>query len=350
MRFLSAKKALKIRDKHGIGLKIRTVDENNDDRNKRLFLLTIMIAKSKERKENILVKKLNLKIWKMPKQKKGLKGVSSQQFQVNEFLTLKLEDDKTFIYIKGKKFIQCIRLFLQISPQDINLYEEVDSIDEATEIYKHSLWQNRIVEGPMAKPSRFQNRTITPEQEFWGHCSNLQVWAEHDYDTRIIHSNLAFQLLKELTQVGDPKAKAMFKEEIAIRYESGYFPVMAYLIEQGYLLFLDKDYLRTLLENNLILEDQFTANKALLTGYSTLLIKMGDYLKAIKMLKDSLKIDPKFIKAHFLLGITYGLLRDLKLMRRIGLRHFGLDQEENVITMILYTTMEKIMQKKKYIE
>ncbi len=54
VRFLSAKKALKIRDKHGISLKIRTVDENNDDNNKRLFLLTIMIAKGKERKENKL--------------------------------------------------------------------------------------------------------------------------------------------------------------------------------------------------------------------------------------------------------------------------------------------------------
>ena len=39
------------------------------------------------------------------------------EFKVNDFLTLKLEDNKTFIYVKGKKFIQCIRLFLQISPQ-----------------------------------------------------------------------------------------------------------------------------------------------------------------------------------------------------------------------------------------
>ena len=235
----------KIRDKYGINFKIMAVDENNEP----------------IRFQEML----------------GLEVVSNQrdqQFKVNEFLTVKLEDDKTFIYIKGKKFIQCIRLLLQIPPQDTNLYEEVESIDEAAEIYKHSLYLNKIVEGPMAKPSRFQNRTITPEQEFWGHCSNIQVWAEHDYDTRILHSNLAFQLLKKLTQVGDPKAKAIFKEEIAIRYESRYFSVVAYLIEQGYLLFLDKDHLRTLLDNNLILEDHFIGNKDLLTGYGALLIKI----------------------------------------------------------------------------
>ncbi|GAJ21819.1 unnamed protein product, partial [marine sediment metagenome] len=33
--------------------------------------------------------------------------------------------------------------------------------------------------------------TITPEQEFMVHCFNLQAWAEHKYDTRLRHSNLA---------------------------------------------------------------------------------------------------------------------------------------------------------------
>jgi len=170
-------------------------------------------------------------------------------FKVNDLLTLKLEHNKTFIYIKGERFIQCVRLSLQIPPQTRHLYEEIESIDEAAEVYKQSLWQNRIVEGPMAQPSRFQNTSITPEQEFWGHCSNIQTWAEHDYDTRLLHSNLSFPLLKALSDAGDPKAIAIFKEEIAIRLESGYPSVVNFLIEQRYLRYLDKDQLKILFEN-----------------------------------------------------------------------------------------------------
>ena len=35
-------------------------------------------------------------------------------------------------------------------------------------------------------------------------------------------------------------------EEIAIRFESGYFPVVAYLLEQKYLLYINRDRLKTL--------------------------------------------------------------------------------------------------------
>ena len=50
---------------------------------------------------------------------------------------------------------------------------------------------------------------------------NLQVWAEMNYDTRILHRNLAFPLLKKLAQVGDPIAKKALKDEIAKRFLSG---------------------------------------------------------------------------------------------------------------------------------
>jgi len=232
------------------------------------------------------------------------------EFKVNDFLTLKLEDNKTFIYVKGKKFIQCIRLFLQITSQESELYEEVESIDEATEIYDKFLYNNTIVQGDQAKPTRKYNYSVAPEEEFWGHCSNIQAWVEYNYDTRLIHSNLVFQLLRELTFAGDPKAKAIFEEEIAIRFESGYFSVVAYLLEQEYLLYIDKDRLKTLLEDNLGLEDRFLENKNVLVGYGTLFIKIGNYHKAIKMLKNSLEIDPKSIRALSFIGIAYGILGD----------------------------------------
>ncbi|MFW9939770.1 MAG: hypothetical protein ACFFFT_01925 [Candidatus Thorarchaeota archaeon] len=257
----------------------------------------------------LLLKTKNEKL-KLELQKKLPSIFKAVEFKVNDFLALKLEGNRTFIYIKGKRFIQCIRLFLQIPPQTSNLYEEIESIDEATEVYKQALWENRIVEGPMARPSRFQNRSITPEQEFWGHCSNIQAWAEHDYDTRLIHSNLAFQLLRELAFEGDAKAKAMFEEEIAIRFESGYFSVVAYLLEEGYLFFLNKDKLKTLLENNLGIENRFLENKNVLMDLGAIHIKIDNYSKAVKMLEKSLEIDPKSTRALLLIGIVYGIIGD----------------------------------------
>ena len=170
------------------------------------------------------------------------------EFTISEFLTLKLEDSKTYIYVKDKKFIQCKRLVINIIKQDIPRYDDIDSIDEAVEEFKLSLWQSRIVEGPMAKLSSIQNETITPEQEFWGHCSNLQTWYEHDYDTRLLHSNLAFPLLKRLTEAGDPLAKKVFKNEIIKRIEGKHTSVVEFLLVEGYLKYLNKEELEIALE------------------------------------------------------------------------------------------------------
>jgi tetratricopeptide (TPR) repeat protein len=239
----------------------------------------------------------------------------SRQFVINEFLSLKLENGKTYIYIKGKRFIQCIRLFLQIPQEESNLYESVDSIDEATEVFNRYLYDNRII-GPNETDSIGEyDYSFTPEEEFWGHCSNLQTWAEHDYDTRIMHSNLAFQLLKTLAYAGDPKAKFKFKEEIAIRFESGYFSVVVYLLEQGYLLFLDEEELKALLENNLekengLLEKAIEGRESILPWYALLYLRIKNYTRAITLLKRSLEVNPELFHAHFLLGIGYGLLED----------------------------------------
>jgi len=86
---------------------------------------------------------------------------------------------------------------ISVEKDEMDSYDEIDSIDEAANVYKQSLLGSRIVEGPVAMPSQFQNETITPEEEFWGHCSNLQTWVEHNYDTNILDDNLAFPLLKK---------------------------------------------------------------------------------------------------------------------------------------------------------
>jgi len=143
------------------------------------------------------------------------------EYKINEFLTLRLEEGRTQVYVKGKKFLQCKRLVLNISKKDIPIYDNINSIDEAANLYQKHLYRNEIVEGA---PPRFlhEDHDITPEQEFWGHCSNLQSWYENDYDTRLLHSNLAFNLLKALVDAGDQNAKRVLKTEVIERFESGY--------------------------------------------------------------------------------------------------------------------------------
>jgi len=141
--------------------------------------------------------------------------------QINQYITLKLENRKTQIYVKDKLFLQCKQLVLNISKKDVPIYDEINSIDEAADLYQKRLYQNEIVEGPAARPLN-EYHNVTPEQEFWGHCSNLQAWYENDYDTRLLHSNLAFNLLKALVDAGDPIAKGVFKTEVAERFGSEY--------------------------------------------------------------------------------------------------------------------------------
>lgn len=150
------------------------------------------------------------------------------QFRINQYLKLKLEKGETKIYINNELFRKCKSL-LFINPQEDRKYDQINSIDDAAEILGRS---SRIKYNPI-------DLAITPEQEFWGHCSNLQTWAEHNYNTRLLHKNLAFPLLKKLTEVGDPKAKLVFKEEIVSRFEEGNMKTIIYLIANGYLDYLD---------------------------------------------------------------------------------------------------------------
>ena len=172
--------------------------------------------------------------------------------QINQYITLKLEKGKTQIYVKGKKFLQCKRLVLNISKKDIPIYDEIDSIDEAADVYQKHLYQNEIVEGPLARPLH-EDHDITPEQEFWGHCSNLQAWYENDYDTRLLHSNLAFYLLKALVDAGDPKANKVFKTEVAERFGSGYPNVIIFILKSKLLDYFSLEEKRELIRPNVLI-------------------------------------------------------------------------------------------------
>ncbi|MCP6719584.1 MAG: hypothetical protein KJI71_05205 [Patescibacteria group bacterium] len=154
-----------------------------------------------------------------------------KRYKINEYLSVRLYERFTYIYIKEERFFSCMRLLLNILPSKLRQTRKIQSIDEAEEVLSNLDYE------------------IAPEMEFLGHCSNLQVWVENGYDTRLLHRNLAFPLLKELTKAGDPLAKKVFKEEVIKRLLSGYLPVIEFLIENNYVDLLTIEELSNIFED-----------------------------------------------------------------------------------------------------
>lgn len=144
-----------------------------------------------------------------------------KEFEINKFLTLRLEEGITNIYVNGKIFKQCKLLILNIPVNKVEYFDEVRSIDEAAEKLGWS-------EDKQEKFAIYKGYNLSPEEEFLGHCSNLQVWYEHRYDTRLLHHSLSFWLLNELSKY-DSDAKSVFKEELVKRYGSGCKSVVHFL-------------------------------------------------------------------------------------------------------------------------
>ncbi|MHA1252056.1 MAG: leucine-rich repeat domain-containing protein [Candidatus Helarchaeota archaeon] len=145
-------------------------------------------------------------------------------FKVNEYITLKLENDKTNICINGKLLHQC-RYLLFVNPQLNKAQKNITSIDDIED----------IVAGEEEEITDLKKLGITPEQDFWAHCSNLQTSYEHNYDTRLLRSNLSFPMLRALVKAGVKLAKKVFKLEVAERFIASTPWLQDILIEEGYL-------------------------------------------------------------------------------------------------------------------
>jgi len=108
----------------------------------------------------------------------NIKMVSSKtsvlkEYHVNEHIELKLmEIDgtyKTQIFVNGKPFNQCKFLLLEIPKDrldDVNELQSIDEIAEKLDRKMESFEGNRF---GIVDPEKFE--FITPEQEFWAHCS-----------------------------------------------------------------------------------------------------------------------------------------------------------------------------------
>ncbi|MFW9973632.1 MAG: hypothetical protein ACFFDF_25860 [Candidatus Odinarchaeota archaeon] len=187
-----------------------------------------------------------------------------KEFKINEHLTLKLEEGKTNIYVNGTLFHQCKFLLINTPIKEIDNLNDIKSIDDAAELLDLSLGND------------IYKYDIPPEAEFWGHCSNLQVWYEYNYDLRLIHSNLAFPLLQRLTDAGDPLAAIRFKEELVKRLRK-YPEMMPYYFFRGYIEYLTKEEIQELrqvqsLENVKKKKDAFESTMSLIENH---MLKVG---------------------------------------------------------------------------
>ena len=174
-----------------------------------------------------------------------------KEFKINDYISLRLEKDKTNVYINDEKIIQCKYLLLQdLNDNSIIHEDDFSSIDQLAERLDKTL--------ELSDSINAQVYHIDPAIEFWAHCSNIQAWAENNYDTHMLHANLSFPLLKRLTIAGDPVAKEVFKIEIRRRFKSGDLNVMTFLTKEGYLDYFGWD------EYDLLFEDiDFNTRKEL---------------------------------------------------------------------------------------
>ncbi len=237
----------------------------------------MIVKKDKLPPKNLLIKNLF--------EKRATK-IKKLEFKINEYITLKLENGKTNIYVKNELFQQCENLLLNIPVENLDKYDEIQSNDVVTEGFDKSLEY---------KDSK--NFSISPETEFWGYCSNLQAWAENEYDTRLLHRNIAFSLLKQLTQVGDPKAKKVFKEEITKRFLKGNYLVREYLVFGAYLDYLNKEELVCVFEEYLkLLEASYNKETK---------EKEVEYNKSIKIPRGYISLDAKYYSFWSRIGSNY---------------------------------------------
>ncbi len=165
-------------------------------------------------------------------------------FKVNKFITLRLEDGNSNIYVNNKLFKECKYILVKSKVENLIEISKIKSVDELAEFSVDVIAEklNHVLEH-----DEIEEIDIPAEVRFWAHCSNLQTWAENNYNTKLIHSNLSFPLLKKLVGVGDLKAKKVFKEEIIKRFLNGTKGVQEFLLRQGYVELINNEEKNSLL-------------------------------------------------------------------------------------------------------
>ncbi|MFX0102149.1 MAG: leucine-rich repeat domain-containing protein [Candidatus Hodarchaeota archaeon] len=198
-------------------------------------------------------------------------------FKINDWLRIdKTVDDKVKIFVGDTLFESKQYVLLKIPEIDDELLYDIASIDDVVPNgYRHSkeewdLFPGRereheklrieadgqvygyttstMYNSKFNKYRNFKMPRIPVDDVYWATCSNLQAWAENDYNTRLLHSKLAFPLLKALMEAGDPVANKVYKKELIEKVLSGPDTSLFYLSSERYLDVLDDEDFAMIIE------------------------------------------------------------------------------------------------------
>lgn len=189
------------------------------------------------------------------------------EFKVNDYIMLKLEEERTRIYVSGEFADTCI----------YNPFNENNSTYD-----------------------------LDPELLFSKYCSDFKIWVENEYDTSLLNYKNAFSVLEVLKNIGDPIANKLFRKEIIKTFNSANQQAILYLIKCKYNNQVDKKEINTLFEDPnskfcQVIKKQLNNKNSQKTYFNLLekLIKAG-YSGAIKVIREEmLKILESFYSADY---------------------------------------------------
>ena len=73
-----------------------------------------------------------------------------KEYRINDYIKLKLENEKTVIYVDGKRFWHRKALIFNVPIEEVTEFENINSIDE-------------LIEEIDAIPEEYKKRYLTPE-------------------------------------------------------------------------------------------------------------------------------------------------------------------------------------------
>ncbi|MBN2150785.1 MAG: tetratricopeptide repeat protein [Candidatus Lokiarchaeota archaeon] len=193
------------------------------------------------------------------------------RFVVNEHLDVVWDpkQERVQVLVDGQPVLHCAFLVGNISISD----DEVSCIDDLA-----ARKDVKRIKGS------FVRNLLSIKEEVLAHASNIQAWAEHDYNTRILHSNIAFPLLKALAIAGDVKAGRIFEAEIVERLRDGTPATQKIIVESC------EDHITTSLLRDLIEGCHDDKKVALLNRIGSFLGMKGEYSRAIQATRMAIAI------------------------------------------------------------
>jgi len=238
------------------------------------------------------------------------KRISWKEFQINEFLTVKLKKRGPKIYIKGKEFDyrlfhrDCETLFLMHArplPEDV----QYSSIDEYFQLVG---WGQYDVFGEWAEGSHGGYiLSVDRKTEYWGCCSNLQAWAENDYNPNLLRYCVAAPLLKALTDAGDPIAlneyKGIIKEKALSKH---WINELEYIADLKYLDKVDFQYVLTQM-----ISDYFKEEFADFDGFKSFVV-LTKLIKNTELFLQNFELIEQQVLTFFKLIEGMDLLKEAK--------------------------------------